>query len=204
MRRERATACIALCLALGACAQEQPEPDEPTAPAITAQASADPMQEDMLGPVQYAYDTGVLSRAEISLPLPPDFEESVFAVKFIPTELLDNLGDPNCSYEHDADDSACTAEQEIGFALAFLERPIDTYGDAVFDRLDDSMTVAPASVRGHEGFSLQTARGGTMLHYTFLPVEGRTLLLVERSQDDIAAGAEALAQVRDSLRFPDD
>jgi hypothetical protein len=204
MRRDRATACLAICLALGGCAQEEPEPEASTAPAITAQASADPMQEDSLGPVHYAYDTGVLTRAEISLPLPPDFEESVFAVKFIPTQLLENLGDPNCSYEHEADDSECTAEQEIGFALAFLERPIETYGEALVDRMDESMTMAPATVQGHEGFTLETPRGGTVLHYTFLPVAGRTLLLVERNQADIQVGAEALAQVRESLRFPDD
>lgn len=204
MRRDRATACIVLCLALGACAQEEPEPEASEAPAITAQASADPMEEDTLGPVRYAYDTGVLTRAEISLPLPPGFDESVFAVKFIPTDLLGNLGDPNCSYEREADDIECTAEQEIGFALAFLERPIDTYGEALMDHLDDTMTVEPASIRGHEGFTLETPRGGTVLRYTFLPVAGRTLLLVERRQADIVVGAEALAQVRDSLRFPDD
>ncbi len=204
MRRHRATACIALCLALCACAQEEPEQEGSPPPAITAEASADPMQEDTLGPVHYAYDTGVLTRAEISLPLPPDFEESVFAVKFLPTELLDNLGDTACSYENEADDGGCTAEQEIGFALAFLERPIDTYGEAIFDQVDDSMNVEPATVRGHEGFKLETPRGGTMLNYTFLPVAGRTLLLVERNQADSHIGAEALAQVRDSLRFPDE
>lgn len=204
MRRDLAATCIAVCLTVGACAQDQPEPDKPSAPATNTAAAVDLLESDMLGPVQYAYDPRALTRAEISLPLPPDFTQSAFAIKFIPAQLLANLGDPKCSNQHDADASECTAEEEIGLAIAYLERPIDTYRKAVFNRLDDNLIVTPANVRGHEGFTLETTRGGAALRYTFLPVEGRTLLLAERGRAEITTGAAALGQVRESLRFPDE
>lgn len=204
MEYARAITAFAACIAIAACSQSDSGADEPEPEPVETQTAAEPLEEASIGPVQYSYDPAALTRAEISLPLPPDMEESTFAVKFIPADLVDNLGSVGCSYTDDTLTGGCGAEEEIGFALAFLERPIDTYGDALFDDLDETMTVEFAEIDGHEGFTLQMPDGETQMRYTYLPVKGRTLLLVDRKQADVTAGAVELAQVRESLRFPDD
>lgn len=160
-------------------------------------------QQGTLGPVRYAYDPAELIRADISLALPPTFDEEVFAVKFIPADLLGNVGDAPCSYESDTSSDVCTAEDEIGFAMAFLERPIDTYGDAMSGERPGDMVVAQAEIDGHAGFTVTTADGTTRLRYTFVSVDQRTFLTVERQQARVREGATALARLRESLVFPE-
>ena len=200
----RTSVLLALAAVIGACSGESPENDREDSPLVPEQQAMANIADGTIGPVAYSYDSSVLTRAEIQLPLPPTFEETEFAVKFLPRDLVDTLGAARCSYEELDDDDDCTAEQEIGFALAFLERPVEHYGEALIDNLGEDMRVESSEVQGREGFALYTMRNGTMLRYTFLPVDSRTLLLVERTEDTVANGAESLEQVRESLTFPDD
>ena len=193
-----------LVAAIGACSGEPSEDNGQGASPVPEDSATSTIANGTIGPVAYSYDTSILTTAEIRLPLPPSFEETEFAVKFLPRDLVNTLGAQRCSYEKPDGHDGCTAEQEIGFALAFLERPVEDYGEALIDHLGEGMSVQAAEVAGHKGFALETMRNGTMLRYTFLPVEARTLLMVERTEATVSDGAEALQQVRESLTFPDD
>ncbi|MGB3795257.1 MAG: hypothetical protein WA957_03030 [Alteraurantiacibacter sp.] len=200
----RTTLLFALAAGIGGCSGDPSEDDSQAASTVPEALSSSPVADGAIGPVSYSYDTSELARAEISLPLPPAFEETKFAVKFLPRDLVDKLGEERCSYEEANDNHECTAEQEIGFALAFLDRPVEYYGEQLIDHLDENMRVEGIEVQGRAGFALYTARNGTKLRYTFLPVDSRTLMMVERKKETIASGAQALEQVRESLVFPDD
>jgi|GEM_PF-1318933 len=195
---------LALCLTIGACSPSGSEPEVEDPQELAASDTDDGLSEGTLGPVHYRYDQSVLTRAEISLSLPPDFEQTVFAVKFIPAELVDNLGNSKCSYEREEGEEICTAEAEVGVALALLERPIETYGETIVANLDDTMSVESAKLAGEEGFALKAMRGGAEKLYTFVPVGERTLLLVERTQQASEEGMRAMREVRDSLHLPED
>lgn len=204
MLRSCRTCFFAICLTLAACSPSESENEKQDAEISAPAEDGDSLTDGTLGPLHYSYDQSELTRAEISLPLPPDFEKTVFAVKFIPKGLVNNLGDADCSYEIENNDEDCTAENEIGLALALLERPIETYGEAIVAGIDETMSVEAASIAGHDGFALNAMRGETAMRYTFVPTGERTLLLVERTQSLIDEGADALQLVRDSLQFPDE
>ncbi len=200
----RVAVLFALAAVIGACSGEPSEDNQGAMSPVPEEQATSTIADGTIGPVAYTYDTSVLTRAEIRLPLPPTYDETEFAVKFLPRDLVETLGAERCSYEEPDGNDDCTAEQEIGFALAFLERPVEDYGEALIDNLDENMRVEGIEMAGRAGFALYTMRNGTMLRYTFLPVDSRTLLMVERTEDTVSNGAEALQQVRESLTFPDD
>ncbi|MWV27751.1 hypothetical protein [Aurantiacibacter rhizosphaerae] len=200
----RAAVLLALVAGIGACSGESSENDSEIATLVPEDQATSPIAAGTIGPVAYSYDTSVLTRAEIRLPLPPTFEETEFAVKFLPVDLVDKLGERDCSYTRPDGDAKCTAEQEVGFALAFLERPVEHYGEALIDNLTEDMRIEAVEMAGRSGFALDTTRNGSKLRYTFLPVESRTLLMMERNQGTVSNAAEALKDVRESLRFPED
>ncbi|RPF72363.1 hypothetical protein [Aurantiacibacter spongiae] len=193
----------AACLTLTACDAQKAGQTEPDAAQSLASPDivANDLTDGSIGPIGYDFDASVLSRAEVDVPLPPDFDEPTYATKFIPTELLDNIGTAGCSYGDSPDDSECTAEEEVGLALALLDRP---YADYVADASLRELGGKPrhsASVAGREGFGLTWTNGATTVDFTYLPAGERTLVVIDRTEDGTTAGREALAQVRDSLDF---
>lgn len=142
-----------------------------------------------IGPVHYAYDPKKLTRAEIDLPLPPDFADTVFAVKLIPVEYAANIGTKDCSYGISPDNHICTAQEEVGLELALLERPLADYRA----RLEGAKPALEAVTLARQtGFGLTTTLGNTTRRYVFVPSDERTLLVAQRSASGQDAGREAL------------
>ncbi len=154
-----------------------------------------------LGTVRYRYDPSALTRAEVDLALPPDFEQSVFAIKFIPAGYSNNLGGGDCSFGSLDDGQSCTARAEIGFAIALLERPLSHYTTALARATPAMARLEPVVVDEQEGMSFVYDEGQTQTRYTFLPIDNRTFLLVDRYTDGVTQGADALDQVRQSIHF---
>ena len=167
-----------------------------------AELGEDDLTRGSIGQVDYRFDAQRLTRAEIDLALPPDFEATTFAVKFIPAELSGNIGTEGCSYGKSADNDECTADEEVGIALALLERPIAHYRDT-FDDSDpaDGSFDEDIILAGHRGFALSQNGAKTRMRFTFLPVEGRTLLVAERTEEGVDAGTEALREMRNSITY---
>ncbi|KLI63226.1 hypothetical protein AAV99_11155 [Aurantiacibacter marinus] len=184
-------------LILAACGSD-PVADQPGTPA-GVQSSTN-LSNGALGTVRYKYDPAALTRAEVDLVLPPDFEQTVFAIKFIPAPLASRLGGAYCSFGRVAQGQECTARSEIGFAIALLERPIADYTTALAQASPSIATLEPVMVDGQEGMSFVLDSEFAHTRYTYLPSGGRTLLLVDRYTDGgIDAGTEALDQVRRSI-----
>jgi len=192
----------ALALAVAACddtPDQRSDAGETTTPApISSSAN---LAQGTLGTVHYSYDPATLTRAEVDLALPPQFEHTVFAIKFIPTSLAAKLGEDACSFGSMSDGHSCSANVEVGFALALLERPLADYTTALARATPAQGALESVSVNGHEGMSFVHQSAHTTTRYTFLPANGRTLLLADRFTDGIDTGREALEQVRASIQF---
>ena len=189
-------------MALAACS---PASGEPVAPATATSAStqATTLTEGNLAHIHYAYDAHVLSQVETELPLPPDFTETAFAIKFIPRDLVQRIGSDGCSFDTASHREPCTADHEVGFALALLERPLSHYTTAIARDRDRAHMEAfePVEMHGAEGVALQHTTDHTTTRYTFLPAHGRTLMLVSRDNAGVHEASAALEQVRDSITF---
>jgi len=200
MCRLRTLSASAFALLLASCggdSEREIQVAETTAPETAEMASH--LSEGTLGTVTYRYDPAALTRAEVDLALPPDFEKTVFAVKFIPASLASDLGDADCSFGSLSEGQTCSARIEVGFALALLERPLTDYTTALARAVPSMATLEPVVVDEHEGMSFVHDDERTKTRYTFLPAESRTLLLVDRYNEDSDLGAEALEQVRASI-----
>ena len=175
------SSCLLLALAsLAACSSATEdgkrgatETDEPLAVA----AGQPPLRHANLGPIEYEFDPVQLTRAEIQLPLPPSRAETAFAVKLIPQDAFENLGTMGCSYGISADNVECTAEEEVGVALAMLERPIADYREEFAMAGED---LRPVRIDGQEGFSWTASEADSGLQYSFVPYDGQTVLVVRR------------------------
>lgn len=189
-------------MALAACnssAEEQPEPSPSTA--ATPAPSAVTLTQGKLAHISYAYDAELLSRVETELPLPPDFGETAFAIKFIPRDLVDHLGSAGCSFDTEMHSDPCTADHEVGFALALLERPLSHYTTAIARDREHMAAFEPAEMHGAEGVTLMHSTDHTTTRYTFLPAHDRTLMLVSRDNASVHEASAALDQVRASIAF---
>lgn len=159
------------------------------------------MSTGNLAHVTYHYDPHVLARAETEIALPPSFAETVFAIKFIPRSLIPGLGSSQCSFGGNESMTQCTADREIGFALALLDRPVEHYTTAIARTPGDLSAFEPVQLHGVQGFTTRRTTANATTSYTFLPTRGRTMLLIDRTNTAVDAGTEALAQVRDSITF---
>ena len=197
----RVLTSLALALVLSACGSSNDQratPGDGASP--TSSEMAAKLAQGTLGLVRYSYDPDALIRADIDLAVPPDFEQTVFAVKFVPVSLAENLGQPQCSFGPVHSGDACLATAEVGFAIALLERPTQYYIDNVRGSAFDDGS-APVTVNGYEGVTVLHRADRTTTRYTFLSLDGRTLLLVDRHAEGVDVGREALEQVRASLSF---
>ena len=173
--------CLLVAIAsLAACssgAEEDKSGSAQATPSLASTASQTPLRHANLGPIEYEYDPVQLTRAEIELPLPPSRSETAFAIKLIPQDAFENLGTIGCSYGISADDVECTAEEEVGVALAMLERPIAVYRE---DFEEAGETLQPVRIDGQEGFSWTASEADSELQYSFVPYAGQTVLVVRR------------------------
>ena len=173
--------CLLMAIAsLAACSSGAEEGKNGSAQAkapLASSASQSPLRQATLGPIEYTFDPVQLTRAEIQLPLPPSRSEMAFAVKLIPQDAFENLGTMGCSYGISADNVECTAEEEVGVALAMLERPIADYRE---DFTAAGEGLQPVKIDGHEGFSWTSSEADSGLQYSFVPYEGQTVLVVRR------------------------
>ena len=155
---------------------------------------------DTVGPVRYTYDNTALTRAEIDLPLPPEFSETVFAVKLLPKEYEKFLGSEGCSYGISTGNHECTSEEEVGIAFAILERPVGTYRRIL--EAEASPGLDDQTFAGVKGFRY-SRRGANRVHrYTYLPVNGRTLLLAYMTAPGSDAAKAALESALASIELP--
>lgn len=203
----RAISAVVLALFIVAC-----DSDLGTEPTVADPTAADPtatavdgipsnLSDGTLGTVRYQYDASALTRAEVDLALPPDFDQTVFAIKFIPASLTSQLGEAECSFGSLDEGKECSATAEVGFAIALLERPMADYTTALAQATPSIPRLEPVVVDGHEGMSFVYEAGPTKTRYTFLPADSRTLLLVDRFSDGVELEALALEQVRASIDF---
>ena len=168
---------IASLVACSSGAEEDKSGSAQATPSLASTASQTPLRHANLGPIEYEYDPVQLTRAEIELPLPPSRSETAFAIKLIPQDAFENLGTIGCSYGISADDVECTAEEEVGVALAMLERPIAVYRE---DFEEAGETLQPVRIDGQEGFSWTASEADSELQYSFVPYAGQTVLVVRR------------------------
>lgn len=188
-------------IALSGCDSATPEPAPATEAPATSSSDHAGLTKGRLGHIRYSYDAHILSRAETELALPPEFTETVFAVKFIPANLVEHIGSVGCSFDTESHAEPCTADHEVGFAIALLERPISHYTTAIARAHEHMEAFEPAHMHGAEGVTLRHSTDHTTTRYTFLPTEGRTLMLVDRDNAGVHDATAALEQVRGSIAF---
>jgi len=152
------------------------------------------MVSNTFGPVHYQYNPGELTKAEVLVEVPPDYDDEVWSVKLIPASRAALLGQDRCRYGQSGRTENCVAENETGLILALLERPLADYRDAFVDEgLDDELS--PASLDGISGFGFVAEAEGSGVEYRFLPLEDRTVLVARQFAAGHDEGREAIEQV---------
>jgi len=165
-------------------------------------SSQDAPTRGQIGQVQYGFDPTRLTRAEIQLPVPPSYEQTVWATKLIPTARAEELGEDVCHYGEPAENDICTAEFEDGLAMALLERPIGDYRRALLDDDIAPSELRPDRIAGIDGFSFSAQAEGAGIRYRFFPISERTLLLALRFSNQQDASNPAIRDVLENLSPP--
>jgi hypothetical protein len=156
-----------------------------------------------LGQVRYGYDPNRLTRAEIQIELPPDYEDLAWATKLIPVARARLLGQETCRYGQSGREQTCTAEAEDGLAMALLEGQIGDYRQAFLEDDVPADELSADTIVGVAGFSFTAQAEGEGVRYRFFPVEDRTLLLALRYSGGPPAPDAATAEVLETIRFGD-
>lgn len=154
-----------------------------------------------LGPVEYGFDPRHLIRAEVDLALPPAYELTAWAVKLIPVERAELLGEDGCTYGQSGLRETCTAAKEVGLSLSLLERPLRDYRSAFAEGGIPAEEMEPTAMFGEEGFSFTAQAEGSGIHYRFVPVGERTLLIARRFAAGIEVGDAAIEAALASLEL---
>ncbi|BBC73730.1 conserved hypothetical protein [Altererythrobacter sp. B11] len=162
-----------------------------------------PAGHGMIGPVAYTFDDEELTRTEVQLPVPPRYRDEVWAVKLIPRERAELLGQVACRYGDSARDEVCTVEDEAGLALAMLERPIADYRKNFADSGFGEEQLGSVEIGGRIGFRYTASGENGGVEYNFLPVAGRTLMIARKTEPDAAAANNAIGAVVAGLRLED-
>ncbi|AKH42021.1 hypothetical protein FHS61_002446 [Altererythrobacter atlanticus] len=153
-----------------------------------------------IGPVSYSFDDSRLTRAEVELPIPPDYKTRVWAIKLIPTERADMLGKIACRYGDSTKDQECNVADEAGLALAMLERPITDYRDSFAQNGFGEEQLGSTEIAGQVGFAYNTEENGRPTEYRFVPVSGRTLMLMRQAGPGLGRASKAITAVVSGLR----
>lgn len=190
---------VAACtLVLCACNGGEQEPvSEVQEPAPEADAEAH-LTARSIGPLSYSYDDTQLTVTDVSLSIPPDYDDSVPATKLIPLERAEQLGEDACSYGQSGMISTCNAEQEAGLALALLARPLEEYRAAFTDEQMGGSLVE-STLDGSTGFAFTAQVEGSGTEYGFYPLGERTLLVARQFAYGQDEGEEAIRDVIESL-----
>ena len=154
-----------------------------------------------LGPVRYGFAPQRLKRAEIELGLPPLFDESTWAMKFLPIDRAERLGRDECSYGSEQAQT-CTAEAERGLALALLERPIADYRRGFLENGIPARALHTDSLNGASGFCFTSNDRGSGNDWCYYSVAERTLLVARRYAARGAPVDPDLGEVLNTLRIP--
>ena len=196
---------LAFCtfLGLSACGDDGLEQQE----LVEADALASPSHGDAptagnIGSVQYGFDPNALTRAEVQLAIPPDFEEKIWAIKLIPIERADRLGQTDCRYDSSDRTQPCTADLEDGLTMALLERPIGHYRRGLLDEGIEPGALRPDRVAETDGFAYLVRREPAAIVYRFFPAEDRTFLLSQHLEDRNEMRDPAIRQVLATLSLP--
>lgn len=190
---------LAACaLALCACNGEEPELESEAQESPVGEAPEPHLTARTLGSLRYSFDDTELTVTDVTLPIPPGYEDSIPATKLIPLERAEQLGEEQCSYGQSGLTTTCNAAQEAGLALALLERPLDEYRAAfVEDQMEGSLV--ESSLDGATGFAFTAQVEGSGTEYGFYPLEGRTLLVARQFAFGQDAGEAAIRDVIESL-----
>lgn len=188
----------AFALALCACNAEEQEPvsadrEEPAEAEVEFH-----LTERTLDPLGYSYDDTALTITEVTLSIPPAYDDNTRATKLIPLERAEQLGEEQCSYGESGLISVCNAEQEAGVALALLARPLEEYRAAFTDEQMGGSLVE-STLDGATGFAFTAQVEGSGTEYGFYPLGERTLLVARQFAYGQDEGEEAIRDVIDSL-----
>jgi len=154
-----------------------------------------------IGPVSYSFDDSRLTRTEVELPIPPDYRTRVWAVKLIPTERAEMLGETACRYGDAQADEVCNVADEAGLALAMLERPIADYrANFTRDGFGEEQ-LGSTEIGGRVGFAFNSETDGQPTEYRFVPVAGRTLMLARQAGPGLGQASKAIGAVMSGLRI---
>lgn len=156
-----------------------------------------------IGPVTYAFAPERLTRAEIELAVPPANEATAWATKLIPSGRAARLGERACRYGEQTREQVCTAEKEVGLAMALLERPLADYRRAFAEAGIGVEELAPVSLGGCRGFSFAAEAEGSSITYRFHPAGGRTLLIARQFAGSARQPDADLSAVLESLTLPE-
>lgn len=193
---------------LAACGQDRSGEPRPSTDQGAASSPAAPSEDapsiGHVGPIAYGFDPQRLTRAEIQLDLPPDYDTTVWATKLILVERAERLGEESCHYGASGRTQACTAQQEDGLALALLERPIADYRRSFVNAEIPEGDLTPEQLAGTSGFAFTAAAEGAGVNYSFFPVGERTLLVARRFSDGERPIDPAIGDVLETLRIPSD
>lgn len=202
----RTPLCSMALLGLAACGDEEGAgangDASPQADVVSSQAAEERgmhTARGTIGPVKFAYDNERLTRADIQLTLPPEYEEEVYATKLIPAERADQLGEESCSYGESGLTQTCTASKEPGLALGLLARPLSDYREAFEDSGISEQELEHIEVDHIEGFAFTAQAEGSGTEYCFVPVGERTLLLARTFRAGAAVGGDAIRNVLASI-----
>ena len=77
-----------------------------------------------VGPLSYRYQPERFSLVPVSISLPGAHDAPIDAVKLIPWERAEQLGQTRCSYGLAGRTQICNADIEAGLAFAMLNKPI--------------------------------------------------------------------------------
>ncbi|RKF21940.1 hypothetical protein D6851_07975 [Altericroceibacterium spongiae] len=198
--------CIGVCLAVSACNSEsqnigtQTNSDKDNIAGVSDLAGRPDMGFGTIGPVTYKFDRQRLVPAEIEIPVPPAYDESIWGIKLLPASRAAMLGNENCIYGNSRQTQLCDAEHEIGLEMAMLERPLPFYRDAFTSATIPEDELRRTNLMGQTGFAFTASAEGSGTEYRFIPVDGRTLLIARRFSRTNDAGSRAIAETIRSLK----
>lgn len=148
-----------------------------------------------LGPVSYRYNRRVLTAANVRVAIPPEVRPNVNALKLVPARSADGSA-PLCPPAAPPD---CPIEDQPGVSLALLERPYQSYSDAL-QASDLADRVAPVTVGGAEGIAVDFGDlDGLQTEYRLVPMGERALLLKLQFNGQSASELAAMRGVIESI-----
>ncbi|MXO64238.1 hypothetical protein [Altericroceibacterium endophyticum] len=171
------------------------------APFVSAFTSR--IAEDHIGPFSYHYNREDFVRTEIEIAVPPIYDGTIWGVKLIPAKSAAKLGNASCDYNHSGEQQTCSAAKEPGLTMALLERPISNYGQAFINAGFSQSDLPEISLMDKQGFRVTIARDGSETEYSFIPVEGRTLMLARQISNEASAYRTEIRDVMRSLKSPE-